>query len=491
MLELLPVLSILVSVVGAILIVIIGDKNPNLREAVSVVAGVLKFSFVSMLIPPFLRGEEIYLKIATVLPGIELAFKVDGLGLLFAFGASFLWILTTFYSIGYMRGLKEHAQTRYFACFALSLSSAMGIAFAANLFTMFIFYEALTVVTYPLVSHHEDREGLEGGRQYIVYLLGTAKIFLFSAIVLTYILTGTLEFGKNGIFSSQIIESYKWLLQIMLILFIYGFNKSAIMPLHSWLPAAMVAPTPVSALLHAVAVVKAGVFTVSRVLLNVYGTDTIKAIGMQDLVLFLTSFTIITASLIAITRDDFKQRLAFSTVANLSYIVLGVAMLSPLGVLGGIIHITMHAFGKITMFFVAGSVYVSTGIKKISQLSGIGKKMPWTMSAFTVATLSMIGVPLTGGFISKWYLVFGTLQIENITLLSVFLVSTLLNAIYFIPIVYKAFFEKVNESNSYLLNRDIKENPFMVLPIVITAIGTIVLGVYPDLFLSIAKEVLK
>ncbi|MEN2994916.1 MAG: monovalent cation/H+ antiporter subunit D family protein, partial [Thermodesulfovibrio sp.] len=473
MLELLPVLSILVSAFGAILIVLIGDKNPNLREAVSVIAGVLKFSFVSMLIPPFLRGKEIYLKIAKVLPGIELSFKVDGLGLIFAFGASFLWILTTFYSIGYMRGLKEHAQTRYFACFALSLSSAMGIAFSANLFTMFIFYEALTVVTYPLVSHHEDREGLQGGRQYIVYLLGTAKIFLFSAIVLTYILTGTLDFRKGGIFSSEVVENNKLILQIMLILYIYGFNKSAIMPLHSWLPAAMVAPTPVSALLHAVAVVKAGVFTVSRVLLNVYGADTIKAIGMQDLVLFLTSFTIITASLIAITRDDFKQRLAFSTVANLSYIVLGVAMLSPLGVLGGIIHITMHAFGKITMFFVAGSVYVSTGIKKISQLSGIGRKMPWTMSAFTVATLSMIGVPLTGGFISKWYLVFGTLQIENITLLSVFLLSTLLNAIYFIPIVYKAFFEKVNESNSYFLDRDIKENPFMVIPIIITAIGTI------------------
>jgi len=210
-----------------------------------------------------------------------------------------------------MRGLNEHAQTRYFACFALSLSSAIGIAFAANLFTMFIFYEALTIVTYPLVSHHEDKEGLEGGRQYIVYLLGTAKIFLLAAIVLTYILTGTLDFRKGGIFSSEIVQNNKLLLQIMLVLYLYGFNKSAIMPLHSWLPAAMVAPTPVSALLHAVAVVKAGVFTVSRVLLYVYGANTVKAIEMQDLIFFLTSFTIIIGSLIALTRDDFKARLAF------------------------------------------------------------------------------------------------------------------------------------------------------------------------------------
>ncbi|MEN2986033.1 MAG: proton-conducting transporter membrane subunit, partial [Thermodesulfovibrionaceae bacterium] len=204
MVELLPLLSILVSVVAAILIVFIGDRNPNLREFVSVVAGLLKFSFVLMLIPPFLKNKEIYLKITTVLPGIELSFRVDGLGLLFALGASFLWILTTFYSIGYMRGLNEHSQTRYFACFALSLSSAMGIAFAGNLFTMFIFYEALTIVTYPLVAHREDREGLEGGRQYVVYLLGTAKIFLLAAIVTTYILTGTLDFKDGGIFTSQI-----------------------------------------------------------------------------------------------------------------------------------------------------------------------------------------------------------------------------------------------------------------------------------------------
>lgn len=486
MTDFLPLFAIFVSVIGAIFIVLIGDKNPNLRETVSVIAGVLKFSFVSLLIPPFLRGDEIYLKITTILPGIELAFKVDGLGLLFAFGASFLWILTTFYSIGYMRGLKEHAQTRYYACFALALSSTIGIAFAANLFTMFIFYEALTVVTYPLVAHHEDREGLEGGRQYVIYLLGTAKVFLLAAIILTYMLTGTLNFGKDGIFSSHIVEEYKWLLQIMLILFIYGFNKSAIMPLHSWLPAAMVAPTPVSALLHAVAVVKAGVFTVSRVLLNVYGESTIKAIGMQELIFFLTGFTIIVASLIALTRDDFKARLAFSTVANLSYIILGVVMFSPSGVLGGLIHISMHAFSKITMFFVAGSVYVSTHAKKISELDGIGKVLPITMFSFFLATLSMIGIPLFAGFISKYNLALGALQIGRPELLGVFIASSFLNAAYFLPIPYRAFFRNPAEPERW---SGVKENYLCAIPLLITALITIVLGLYPDFLMELIRRV--
>jgi len=488
MIDCLPILAISVSILGAILIVLIGNKNPNLRESVSIIAGILKFTFVIMMIPPFFKGEEISIKIVSVLPGIELAFRVDGLGLLFAFGASFLWILTTFYSIGYMRGLNEHAQTRYFACFALSLSSAIGIAFASNLFTMFIFYEALTIVTYPLVSHHEDKEGLEGGRQYIVYLLGTAKIFLLAAIVLTYILTGTLDFRKSGIFSSEIVQNNKLLLQIMLVLYLYGFNKSAIMPLHSWLPAAMVAPTPVSALLHAVAVVKAGVFTVSRVLLYVYGANTVKAIEMQDLIFFLTSFTIIIGSLIALTRDDFKARLAFSTVANLSYIIIGVAMFSPLGILGGLIHISMHAFSKITMFFVAGSVYVSTHVKKISELDGVGKVMPITMFSFFLATLSMIGIPIFAGFITKFNLAMGALEIGRPELVGVFIVSSFLNAAYFLPIVYRSFFRKPENPLRW---HGVQENYFCAIPLLITALFTVVWGLYPDFLMNILRTVIR
>lgn len=488
MIDCLPILAISVSILGAILIVLIGNKNPNLRESVSIIAGILKFTFVIMMIPPFLKVEEISIKIVSVLPGIELAFRVDGLGLLFAFGASFLWILTTFYSIGYMRGLNEHAQTRYFACFALSLSSAIGIAFAANLFTMFIFYEALTIVTYPLVSHHEDKEGLEGGRQYIVYLLGTAKIFLLAAIVLTYILTGTLDFRKGGIFSSEIVQNNKLLLQIMLVLYLYGFNKSAIMPLHSWLPAAMVAPTPVSALLHAVAVVKAGVFTVSRVLLYVYGANTVKAIEMQDLIFFLTSFTIIIGSLIALTRDDFKARLAFSTVANLSYIIIGVAMFSPLGILGGLIHISMHAFSKITMFFVAGSVYVSTHVKKISELDGVGKVMPITMFSFFLATLSMIGIPIFAGFVTKFNLAMGALEIGRPELVGVFIVSSFLNAAYFLPIVYRSFFRKPENPLRW---HGVQENYFCAIPLLITALFTVVWGLYPDFLMNILRTVIR
>ncbi len=488
MIEFLPLIAISVSVMGAILIVLIGDRNPNLRESISVIAGIIKFGAVVSLVPAFLQGKEIYLKVATVLPGLDLSFRVDGLGLLFALGASFLWIITTFYSIGYMRGLREHAQTRYFACFALSLSSAIGISFAANLFTMFIFYEALTIVTYPLVAHHEDREGLEGGRQYVFYLLGTAKVFLLSAIVLTYVLTGTLEFKKGGIFTPELVRNNTLLLQIMLIFYLYGFNKSAIMPIHSWLPAAMVAPTPVSALLHAVAVVKAGVFTVSRVLLNVYGGDAIKALNMQDFILFITSFTIITASLIAMTRDDFKARLAFSTVANLSYIIIGVAMFSPSGILGGIVHITMHAFSKITMFFVAGAVYVCAHTKKISELDGIGKKMPITMFSFALATLSMVGIPAFAGFISKFNLALGAIEISKPELVGVFVVSSFLNAAYFIPVVYRAFFREPKNPLKWV---DVKENLFCAIPLFITSLFTVILGLYPNLPIIIIRSMLQ
>lgn len=487
MMELLPLCAICVSLLAAGLIVLIGDRNPNLREAVSIIAGVLKFSFVVMMIPPFLEGKEIAVKIATILPGIDLAFKVDGLGLLFAIGASFLWVLTTFYSIGYMRSLQEHAQTRYFACFAVSLASTMGIAFASNLFTMFIFYEALTIATIPLVAHKEDKESLEGGRQYVIYLLGGAKLFALAAIVITYILTGTLEFRHGGIISQELTDLHKGLLQLALLLYVYGFTKAAVMPLHSWLPAAMVAPTPVSALLHAVAVVKAGVFSIARVILHVYGPQTIKSLGIQDILFILTAFTIITASCIALTRDNFKARLAFSTVSNLSYIILGVTMLSPAAIVGGLIHISMHAFSKITMFFVAGSVYVSSHKTEISQLNGIGRKMPVSMFSFLLATLSMIGIPVFAGFVSKFYLVEGALAIGKPILVGVFVTSSLLNAAYFLPIVYRAFFMNPDDPTSL---ESIKENYFCAIPLLITALFTILLGIYPDFLIKLIKTVI-
>src|SRR5215471_11687143 len=271
--SLLPPLAVLVPALGALLIACTGERRANLREFWSVAAGVAMFALVASMVPDVLKGRTPGCVLSRILPGIEIAFRADAFGLLFAAGASLLWILTSFYSIGYMRSLEEHAQTRYFACFALALSATLGVAFAANLFTLFLFYEGLTFVTYPLVGHKETAEAKAGARKYVIYLLGSAKVFLLAAIILTYSLAGTLEFRKGGIFSAAQLAAQPSLFLLIFAFFLFGFAKNAIMPLHSWLPAAMVAPTPVSALLHAVAVVKTGVFSTVRVFLFVFGFD--------------------------------------------------------------------------------------------------------------------------------------------------------------------------------------------------------------------------
>jgi multicomponent Na+:H+ antiporter subunit D len=489
-----PLLAVLVSTVGAFFI-IATRKNPNFREAWSIFAGVLKLVIVLSMIPAVVYDKTIITySLFTILPGIEIGFRVDAFGLLFAMGASILWIATSFYSIGYMRSTNEHSQTRYFACFAVSLSATIGVAFSANLFTMFLFYEILTIITYPLVAHKGTPEAKAGGRKYAIYLLGAAKAFLVAAIILTYNLTGTLEFSKDGIFPAIVQSVNPELLYIIFVLFFFGFAKSAIMPFHSWLPAAMVAPTPVSALLHAVAVVKTGVFTVLRIIFFVFGADLMMDIGVDVFVITFASFTIITASLLALTRDNLKARLAFSTISQLSYIILGAALLTPSAMVGGIIHITNHAFSKITLFFCAGSIYVSSYKTKVSQLNGIGKKMPWTMAAFAIATLSMIGIPPVSGFITKWYLVIGSLERHNLVVLIVLLVSSFLNAAYFVPILYRAFFKEENPNSENLdlsEHKEIKENPFLVVPLTLTAIVSVVLGLYPDFIVQIAEMVTK
>ncbi|MGC8796007.1 monovalent cation/H+ antiporter subunit D family protein [Thermodesulfovibrio sp.] len=487
--SILPLIPILVSLLAIPLIIFTGEKNPNLREFWSVLAGVIKFAVVVSMLPAVLAGKTLEFELFKLFPGIEVKFRADALGMLFALGASFLWIITTFYSIGYMRGHNEKNQTRYFACFAAALSTTMGVAFSANLFTMFLFYEGLTFVTYPLVAHHETDEAKQGARKYAIYLIGAAKIFLVAAIVITYMIAGTLEFQKGGIFTEAVRHAYSAVLGVVFLMYIYGFAKAAVMPLHGWLPAAMVAPTPVSALLHAVAVVKTGVFTVLRVIFFVYGTDFLKELSTTNIALFMAAFTITVASMIALTRDNIKARLAYSTVSQLSYIILGGLLLTYHGMLGGIIHISNHALAKITLFFCAGSLYVCAHKTEVSQLDGIAKKMPWTMAAFTIGALGMIGVPLVGGFITKWYLLMGALDRGSIGIVAVLLLSSLLNAGYFLPIVYRAYFKNFDESHTH--GHEIRENPFMATTLTITAILSIISGIYPDLIINLAKEVLK
>ena len=478
----LPLLPIGIVLVTSLLIMV-SAKRPNLREFWSVAGAVLTFISVMAMVPAIWQNNLIVYTLSTIAPGISLNFRVDALSLIFGIVSSFLWIFTSFYNIGYMRSLNEHAQTRYYTCFAIAILGAQGVSYSGGLFSLYLFYEIITLFTYPLVAHHQDEEGYAGGKKYLVYLMGTSKGFLLPAVILTYVMTGTLDFADNirtGVFPGA--ADHLWI-TVTYVLFIVGFAKAAIMPFHNWLPSAMVAPTPVSALLHAVAVVKAGVFCIARVMLSTFGTNILQDLGIGLVTAYFVSFTILAASIIALTKDDLKARLAYSTVSQLSYIILGVALLDNTGVLGGIIHIVNHGFSKITLFFCAGAIYVAHHKKKISDMAGIGYAMPFTMGAFALASLSMIGAPPVAGFVTKWYLLNGALEIKNIPILIVLMASTILNAGYFVPITIRAFFEGKKERWS---RKDIQEAPMtMVVPLVLASIISLLLGVYPDFFVGL------
>jgi multicomponent Na+:H+ antiporter subunit D len=476
-----PLIAVLVSLPVMPIIASCG-KSPNAREAWTFIAGAIKLAIVASMVPAVLDGVQFTYTMFEVLPGVPLAFKVDAFGLMFALVSSSLWILTSIYSIGYMRAEHEHSQTRYFAFFALALSSTIGVAFSANLLTMYMFYEILSLSTYPLVTHHQDPEARASGRKYLLYIMGTSIGLALPAMLVAYFQAGTLDFGPGGFLAGHVTPT---MATTLLVMFLFGFAKVGIMPFHSWLPAAMVAPTPVSALLHAVAVVKVGAFSVLRVITGVFGVDLLAQMNLSWFICTAASVTIITASLIALSQDGLKRRLAFSTIGQLSYIVLGLGLLAPKALIGGSVHIAMHAFGKITLFMCAGAIFVGAGKKNISEMVGIGKRMPVTMAAFLIGSLSVIGIPPTGGFFSKWYLLQGTIEAGQWPFMVVLLVSSLLNAAYFLPIVYKAFFCTADEC---MFNEGVKEAPIQcVAPLVITAACSIGLFFYPDVFMNLAK----
>ncbi len=438
-------LALILPLVGAVGIAFAGRINANLREGVTLVtAGALAWT-VWGLAPELMAGARPELSLFEVVPGIELAFRIEPLGMLFAALASGLWIINSVYSIGYMRGNKEKNQTRFYCFFALSLGATMGIAFAANLFTLFLFYEALTLSTYPLVAHKGDADTVRSARVYLGILLMTSIGLLLPAIIWTYLAAGGGEFTPGGILADKIEGPA---LGLLLALFVFGIGKAAVMPVHRWLPAAMVAPTPVSALLHAVAVVKAGVFSVTKIIIYIFGVDHLFASPGSDWLLFAAAFTIIAASVVAMRQQNLKRLLAYSTVSQLSYVVMAAAVLKPLAEIGASIHMVAHAFGKITLFFAAGAIYVASKKTEISQLAGIGRRMPWTMAAFTIGALSMIGVPPTGGFVSKWYILAGAFESNNYVAIFTIIASTVLNAVYFLPIVFAGWFGRESGDNA-------------------------------------------
>ena len=480
-----PLLACLVPLLAVVPILLFRGE-PLLREGATLVAGVILLVLVASMIGDVSAGKTIACELFPMVANVPLAFRIDGLGLLFALVASALWIPTSLYAFGYMRGLKEHSQTRFYAFFAVSICATMGVAFAANLLTLYLFYEMLSLATFPLVTHHQDKEARTGGRTYLSHLLFTSIGFALPALVWCYVKGGGAENGMDfalGGFLSADIGSTGGL--VLLLLFAFGFSKAGMMPFHSWLPGAMVAPTPVSALLHAVAVVKVGVFCILRVVTGVFGVDLLGTgeggLDIGIVLAWVAAFTVIVSSLIALSQDNLKRRLAFSTIGQLSYIILGAALASKLSVTGSMLHIAAHAVGKITLFYCAGAIFVATGKKYISQMAGLGKSMPFTMGAFFVGSLSVIGLPPTFGLISKFHLVMGTAEAGEVALLVVFLISTILNAAYFLPIAYQAFFPKSEsfpdgERPPIFAWKNVREAPLAcVIPLCLTAVLSVYL----------------
>lgn len=478
-----PLAAILVSLLGA-LPIILANRQPNLRESWTILIALVKLMIVASLLPGVLQGNSYVFTIAQVIPGVPIELRVDALGMIFALVASSLWLFTSIYSIGYMRALDEHAQTRYYASFAVAISATLGVAFAGNLLTMYLFYEMLSLSTYPLVTHEQNAEARSSGRKYLTYILGTSIGLALPAMMITYSVAGTLDFTSGGILAGKASPE---LLALLVVLFLFGFAKAGLMPFHGWLPAAMVAPTPVSSFLHGVAVVKAGVFSIFRIIFDILGPETLQSADLGSLITYIASVTLLIASMVALTQDSLKRRLAYSTIGQLAYMVLGAGMLSATGMLGGVMHLAMHAFGKITLFFCAGAIYVASKKKNISQMDGLGRRMPITYLAFFLGSLSIIGMPPLGGFISKWNLLIGAVESDQLVLIVVLLISSLLNAAYFFPIVYRGFFVPAADGKG----DGIKEAPlFCLIPLSVTALVSLALFFYPETLQKLARMAL-
>ena len=491
------ILASLVLPLLAIGLIFLFGKFPNVRDGCSIIVSVVLLGVTCQLASSVFGGLRPELTIGEMVPGFKISFTVEPLGMIFALVASGLWVLTTIYAIGYMRGHDEKNQTRFFACFAAAIFAALSAAYAANLLTLFVAYEVMTISTYPLVTHNGDEEAKQGGRVYLGILISTSIAFFLFAIIWTWHLTGgNLDFTKGGILQQPFDEGKisPAGLAALLALFAFGIGKAALMPFHRWLPAAMVAPTPVSALLHAVAVVKVGVFSILKVVVYVFGIDLIREtnltgslsdVGISDWLCYLAAASILLASLVAITKDNLKARLAYSTISQLAYITLGALLASESSIVGGGMHIVMHAVGKITLFFCAGAIYVGAHKKNISDMRGLGRAMPLTFAAFLLASLSIIGLPPGGGAWSKWFLAVGCAESGHAWLMGALMISSLLNIAYLIPIPIQAFMTPKGEEPQKW-----HEAPMMcVVPLCITAVGSVVLMFFADPIYRVLLEI--
>jgi multicomponent Na+:H+ antiporter subunit D len=462
------------SLIPGIVIFVLGEQQRTLRIVLNLSGAVLKVVLVSVLLWAVSRQHVFEVRYRLV-AGIDFVLHADSLSLLFVTLSAVLWLLTTIYAIAYLEGSPH--RRRFFGFFSLCVSATTGLALAGNLLTFLIFYEMLTLTTYPLVIHRGTPESLRAGRVYLLFALAGGSALLL-AMVWLQSLAGPVEFAATGVLS-QADPALYGSLRIVFAMLIAGFGvKAALVPLHCWLPQAMVAPAPVSALLHAVAVVKAGAFGIVRIVYDVYGIEFCATLGVTTPLAVAAAVTILYGSLRAVYQDDLKRRLAFSTISQVSYIALGTAILGPLATTGGIVHLVHQGVMKITLFFAAGNLAETLGVKKIADLRGSGHRMPWTMGAFTIAALGMIGMPPTAGFISKWYLAAGAAEAGQWWVIGVLVASSLLNAVYFLPLVYAAWFQSPPEAWPAEQPRGRLETSLgLLLPPVITAVLTLWLGV--------------
>ena len=469
-----PLAVLASSLATGLAIFFLAEERHRLRSALNLAGAIVKLALVGVMLWGVFGGQEYETRL-TLLPDIDLLFRADALAMLFVTLSALLWLFTTLYAIGYLEGSPN--RSRFFGFFSLCVTATMGIALAGNLLTFFLFYEILTLSTYPLVVHRGTNEALRAGNVYLMYTLAGGAVLLVGVVWL-YSLLGNAEFTHGGMVSALGTEQHGQLATIFVLLIAGLGVKAALVPLHGWLPLAMVAPAPVSALLHAVAVVKAGAFGIVRVVYDVFGVEFAAELGLLAPLAIVAAITIVYGSLRALAQDDFKKRLAFSTVSQVSYIVLGVGLFGPLGTVGGLAHLVHQGIMKITLFFCAGNFAETLGVRRVSELDGIGRRMPLTMAAFTFAAIGMIGLPPLAGFVSKWYLALGGISAGENWVLAVLLTSSVLNLAYFLPIVYVAWFKEPHADWSRSASRRTLEAPLiLLLPPLATAAMSLWAGV--------------
>jgi multicomponent Na+:H+ antiporter subunit D len=474
----LPLLVLASSLLPGLIIFFLAEQRYWTRTLLNLGGALTKLSLVGLMLWGVYHQQQ-YAASLALLPGLELVLRVRALSLLFLVLSAGLWLLTTLYAIGYLE--ESPHRSRFFGFFSLCVTATVGVAMAGNLLTFVLFFELLTLTTYPLVVHRGTEEARRAGQVYLAHTV-IAGALLLAGTVWLYTLAGTLTFTTRG-FVDELVATHRWSLIAIFVLLILGVGvKAALVPLHGWLPRAMVAPAPVSALLHAVAVVKAGAFGVVLIVYDVFGVEVAAELGVTGPLALVAAVTIIYGSLRALFQDNLKRRLAFSTVSQVSYIVLGVAVVGPLATVGGLVHLVHQGVMKITLFFCAGNLAETLGIHEVSEMNGVGRRMPWTMLAFTIGVLGMIGLPPVAGFVSKWYLGLGGLEAGLHWPLFVLAGSSLLNAAYFLPILHAVWFR--DPPAAWPEERDFggKETAWLLLlPPLVTGALSLLIGLFASL----------